>query len=403
MKSDLTICIAGKNQIAVDGLRLALKEYGKERVVVCPNRGDDGVSRWQPSLLRFANEWGVRVVQLDQLYDEDNLVFFSLEFDRIISPSRFKASKLFNIHFSMLPKYKGMYTSAWPILNGESASGVTLHEIDDGIDTGAIIDQIDIPLGPDASARDLYFSYLRAGTALLKRHMRMLAEGASPAIAQSAADSSYYAKSSINYAGLVLNLRNTAESITRQARAFDFREFQIPQIDGFALGKARIEDRRSTGKPGQVTADGADAIVVASIDFDVRFERNCSWDFFRMANNADIAGILSYPPGSDLINYTNGDGWTPLMMAAYRGDLDVCSALVEAGADVNLANQNGTTPLMYAKNCGVRSDDFSVCKLLLDSGADVQQKDLFLRTVVDYAIREQQQSAINFFGKMHNA
>lgn len=403
MKSEITICIAGKNQIAIDGLQLAIAAYGREQVVVCPNRGDDGISRWQPSLLRFAKEWGVRVVGLEQLYDVENLVFFSLEFDRIISPGKFKTRKLFNIHFSKLPKYKGMYTSAWPILNGEAASGVTLHDIDDGIDTGAIIDQIDFPLGAEWTARDLYFACMGAARVLLEKYLLVLAEHGSRAIAQPAAGSSYYSKASIDYAGLQLNLRNTAESITRQARAFNFREFQTPQLEGFALGRGTIAESRSRGTPGKITRDGADAIVVSSIDFDVRFERNRCWDYFNMAENSDVDSIARYPGGNGEIDFTNRDGWSPLMMAAYQGKLEVCRALIAAGADLNKANCNGTSPLMYAKNYGVVSGDFSLCQLLLDRGAELAHKDLFSRTVVDYAVREKEENAIKFFGNIQNA
>lgn len=71
----------------------------------------------------------------------DDLIFISLEFDKIVNPDLFKDARLYNIHFSLLPSYKGMYTSAIPILNGEEMVGVTFHEIDKGIDTGNIIAQ----------------------------------------------------------------------------------------------------------------------------------------------------------------------------------------------------------------------------------------------------------------------
>ena len=57
-------------------------------------------------------------------------------------PKNFLNARLYNIHFSYLPAYKGMFTSALPIKNGEVDSGVTLHKIESGIDTGDIIDQI---------------------------------------------------------------------------------------------------------------------------------------------------------------------------------------------------------------------------------------------------------------------
>ena len=81
----MRVCIAGKYEIAVRGLEYALAHLGTDRVLACLNGNDDGVSRWQPSLRRFANEWGVQVVSLTDLYEHDDLVFISLEFDRIDS------------------------------------------------------------------------------------------------------------------------------------------------------------------------------------------------------------------------------------------------------------------------------------------------------------------------------
>jgi methionyl-tRNA formyltransferase len=67
-----------------------------------------------------------------------------------------------------------MYTSAWPILNGEDETGVTLHEIDEGIDTGNIIDQISFPITEDDTARDLYFKYLKYGSMLIRIDVEMI-------------------------------------------------------------------------------------------------------------------------------------------------------------------------------------------------------------------------------------
>lgn len=402
MNSDFTVCIAGKNQIAVDGLRAALSAYGAERVVVCPNAGDDGVSRWQPSLLRYAREWGVRVARLDELYEVEALTFLSLEFDQIIVPDRFKSKSLFNTHFSRLPAYKGMYTAAWPILNGETLSGVTLHRIDAGIDTGDIVDCIDIPLTAHTTARDLYFDCMRSAAQLVERHLAAVVDGSVTAQPQVAVGSSYYAKSSINYSTLAIDLRNTADTITRQSRAFSFREFQTPKIDGVNVQPGAVMAERSVGKAGKVRADG-NALVVSSIDFDVRFERDNSWIFFDYVAQGDVEAVPSGDAIVDQINFTNAQGWTPLMIAAYQGKSMICQSLLRAGADLGLGNRNGTTALMYAKDYAVQSGDFSICRLLLDAGADLNQADCFERSVVDYALLRQQHTAIKFFGEKTHA
>ena len=52
----------------------------------------------------------------------------------------------FNLHGSLLPKYRGRTPHVWAIINGEKETGITAHLIDDGCDTGKIIEQIKIPI-----------------------------------------------------------------------------------------------------------------------------------------------------------------------------------------------------------------------------------------------------------------
>ena len=108
------------------------------------------------SLLKKANEIGIETKTLEDIYSIENLIFLSLEFDRIVNPNKFKSNKLFNIHFSLLPKYKGMFTSIIPILNNEKTTGVTFHKIDKGIDTGEIIAQKEFEIALFDNARDIY-------------------------------------------------------------------------------------------------------------------------------------------------------------------------------------------------------------------------------------------------------
>jgi len=397
------ICIAGKNEISVHGLKLALETFNHSEVVTCPNEDDDGISRWQPSLRRFSNEWGVKIVTLEELYDQDDLIFLSLEFDKIIRTEKFKTNKLFNVHFSLLPAYKGMFTSAWPILNGESVSGVTLHKIDSGIDTGDIIEQEKVVISSVENCRSLYFKYLSAGMVLLDRCFHQLVSGNCRFSAQHFRGSSYYSKKSINYNNLQIDINNTAESIERQSRAYHFREFQIPQIHNYPICNGVIIPQRSRLAPGNITADGDDGIVVSTIDYDIRFERDRSWDLFKFVEDGNLNGIMSYAGQVAVLDRSNASGWTPLIIAAFEGKIDICRALIEAGVDLNKPNRNGTTPLMYAKDYAIKTGDFSVCSALLDAGCDLFARDRFGNTVLDYVVKIGHTQAMSFFGGIRDA
>lgn len=134
------ICIAGKNNIAVE-ITKYLKKKDDIEILAIPNSADNGIDGWQKSFYKFCLENSIPIISLEEAHKIENLIFLSLEFDKIVKPYEFLSDKLFNIHFSLLPKYKGMYTSALPILNNEKETGVTLHKIDTGIDTGEIIAQ----------------------------------------------------------------------------------------------------------------------------------------------------------------------------------------------------------------------------------------------------------------------
>lgn len=349
--------------------------------MVCPNRTDSGVSTWQPSLIRFAHELGVEVVTLDQVQEIPNIVFISLEFDRIVRPASFRSKRLYNIHFSALPAYKGMYTSALPILHGASRSGVTLHEIDAGIDTGPIIAQAIFDLPDTWTARVLYFAYMKHGFALFREQLdRLVAAEAPKATAQSAKGSSYFAKSEIDYASLEINLRDTADGIVRQLRAFSFREYQTPMIAGMQIGAWEILSEQSREKPGAVLERDQDGITLATIDYRLRLSRNRTWEWFELTAENNAQG---FDPA--YIDVRDRNGWTPLIRAAWAGDALLCKQLLDAGANPNITNQNGTTPLMYAVASPETVGGKRVAQLLLAHGADPDRFDRFRRDLASYS------------------
>jgi len=393
------ICIAGKNEIAIQGLLMTLDKLPKANVLVCPNQFDDGISRWQPSLLRFAKELGIRVCKLEELYYLKDLKFFSLEFDRIIEPSKFQSTSIFNIHFSKLPSYKGMYTSAWPLLNHEDYSGVTIHKIDNGIDTGEIIAQREFFIPQYYTARDLYLRYLDEGVNLLAEFIDRLIDSNYESIPQSSINSTYYSKKSIDYKKLVVDLSNTAYSISSQIRAYSFREFQLPRINGLEVSLAKISTERSTSKPGSLLDLGDNRFMLSTVDYNLELVKDRSFEIFGLLeNNLDCE--ISTLADSGLLNITNKDGHSALMLAAYRGMLKFCEKLLENGANPKQVNQNGTTTLMYSKSYAEATGDFSLSELLIEYGVDPKSKDRFGKTVLDYAILNNEKRSINFFGRL---
>jgi len=264
------ICIAGKNDIAVNCLEWLLEEQNvdAQTVCVCLNQNGDGFTS-QRSLTEYSKQKNIAQVDLDDLYPIKELVFFSLEFDRLIKPEKFKSSELFNIHFSLLPAYRGMYTSAWPILNGEKHSGVTLHKIDAGIDSGDIVDQIEFKIEYNDTARDLYFNYMKYGETLFKSNFKNIIENNYRAEPQKEGGS-YYSKNSIDYRHLEIDLQKKAEVIRNQIRAFHFKEYQLPQVKDHIIDSAEILTTPSNKVAGSILQIKEYFMDIATLDNDLR-------------------------------------------------------------------------------------------------------------------------------------
>jgi methionyl-tRNA formyltransferase len=383
----MKVCIAGKNSIAVYGMLKALAAVGAKNLSVCLNQSDTPGPSFQPSLRRFAIEHGVAIKKIQECYEVD--LFLSLEFDCIVDPEKFRNAQLYNIHFSKLPAYKGVYTSAWPILNHARESAVTLHQIDRGIDTGPIFDQLAFRLDSVETARSLYYKYLAHAETLLDRNLEGLLAGNLTGTPQASSGSSYYSRRSIDYAAGI-NFRQTAFQLDAQIRALTFREFQTPKIARFAVASTGRFGPASRNAPGTVTFANADEVVVATVDYDLHCSRDYTEELFEAVRQGDgVDAVLENGPNP---NVHDRHGWTPLIIACYQNDLASVNTLLRHGADPCLANPNGTTPLMYAKETG----SLELLSRLLDAGADVAQCDRFGRAILEYASRAQQNDIVRF-------
>ena len=167
----MVLVIGGSHSAACWALEYVLQYKDTfERILVCKSKRDTGEDKWQRSLSKLARIHGIEIVNLFDLYSIENLLFFSIEFDTIIKTSKFSSKELFNIHFSLLPKYKGMYTSCLPLLNGDLESGVTLHRMDDGIDTGNILAQRSFKIPIEMNSFELFSKYHEEAFNLFKEN-----------------------------------------------------------------------------------------------------------------------------------------------------------------------------------------------------------------------------------------
>ena len=119
----------------------------------------------------FASFHRVPLFRVKSLRDKDvqsNLLrlkpdlIVSAHFQRILPPELFAWATVgaFNLHPSLLPKYRGMSPQHWPIVFGDSATAVTVHRMSNEVDTGNIMRQVLIPLEPHTYILDLQKKFL---------------------------------------------------------------------------------------------------------------------------------------------------------------------------------------------------------------------------------------------------
>jgi len=121
-----------------------------------------GFSQQSKIDLFSGNPRGGRIIEFIKEREIDVLI--SVNYLFIIEPDLIRLPKLlaFNVHGSLLPKYRGRTPHVWAIINNETETGITAHAIDEGCDTGGIIEQIVIPISSEDTGATVLQKYEKA-------------------------------------------------------------------------------------------------------------------------------------------------------------------------------------------------------------------------------------------------
>jgi methionyl-tRNA formyltransferase len=171
-----------------------------------------------------------------------------------------------NVHASRLPRWRGAAPIARAIEAGDANTGVSLMQMDEGLDTGAVIEVDEVAIAPRETAGSLHDKLALAGAAALLRVLRRMdADGALPATPQPAQGATYAAK--ITRAEAALDWRKAAAVLDRQVRAFDPTPGAFAVFGGEVL-KIRAAQPLSgapqgAAAPGTVLATGPAGVDVA--------------------------------------------------------------------------------------------------------------------------------------------
>jgi methionyl-tRNA formyltransferase len=100
----------------------------------------------------------------------------------------------FNIHGSLLPKYRGRTPHVWAIINGEEFTGITAHIIDEGCDTGDILEQIKISIEPNDTGDNILTKYESNYLPLIEKVIDSFNQGKLKPKKQDPKKATYYGK-----------------------------------------------------------------------------------------------------------------------------------------------------------------------------------------------------------------
>ena len=98
----------------------------------------------------------------------------------------------FNMHGSLLPKYRGRAPINWAVLHGEPRIGMTLHRMVKSADAGAIVDQEGVPIGPRDTAEEVFRKVLPCARRVLARQIDGLLAGTAKETPQDESQSTYF-------------------------------------------------------------------------------------------------------------------------------------------------------------------------------------------------------------------
>lgn len=146
----------------------ALVEIAEIAAVVCqPDKPTGrGLTLTAPPVKQRALELGLTVVQPTKLRTGEFAAWLReqaidvalvVAYGRILPLDVLQAPRLgcVNVHASLLPAYRGAAPITWSVVHGEPETGITLMKMDEGMDTGAILEQFPTPISSDETAAEL--------------------------------------------------------------------------------------------------------------------------------------------------------------------------------------------------------------------------------------------------------
>lgn len=196
------ILFFGYSEVGYECLALLL-ERGDHVVALVTHEDNPGEKIWFKTPAIAAREKGVPVFTPEKVNTPEWIerlaalqpdLILSVYYRHMISPRILALPRLgaFNLHGSLLPKYRGRAPINWAVLHGEPRIGMTLHRMVKAADAGAIVDQEGVDLGPRDTAEQAFRKVLPCARRVVARQIEALLAGTARETPQDEAQASYF-------------------------------------------------------------------------------------------------------------------------------------------------------------------------------------------------------------------
>ena len=262
----MRIIFLGTPDFAVPSLRALAAAHEVALVVAQPDkRAGRGLKLHSPAVARLAEELGLPLAQPARIREIVSRVAdlrpdagIVVAYGKILPSDLLSIPKngFFNVHASLLPKYRGAAPIQRAILNGERTTGITIMRVDEQLDHGAILAIEKTPIGADEHAPALSERLARLGAEKLRRVL----DDITPGTPQDDAMATLAPKIE-KREGEIRWVEPTAV-IYNKFRAFD-------PWPGVFIGDLKLIDfrpARGSGSPGQILSIDPEGVTVATGD-----------------------------------------------------------------------------------------------------------------------------------------
>jgi methionyl-tRNA formyltransferase len=169
---------------------------------------------------------------------------------------------MINVHASLLPRYRGAAPIQHAILRGEAETGISIMQMEAGLDSGPVLHRVATPIEPHETAGELTSRLAELGANGLIEALSLISGGLARAQPQDHTRATYAPKIDREMARLLWD--RDATTLVRQIRAFDPVPGAWAMLKGGILKVFGAREVPGTGEPGSVLAAGDRLVVAAS-------------------------------------------------------------------------------------------------------------------------------------------